>query len=468
MSSLHPPQGPDPLRGRTRGRGLPWASMGLLLALATSACNGLGKKGGPEEPPPAPPLGRDLSEGRALLRWSPPKDRVLESLGLEIDSMGAWVALPTETDWEALGPGIALVGGLEPGTYRARIQYGPRVGDQDTEEGGPEALTLPPGEPFTVQAPPERMRFLDLTSDLGLEEPLGLRCALAFPWRSKVDAPTARGDLGDLRGDLENLSHDVLGLALGPVSPIGRYGVVQLERAREVLLRPIDEGEEVELFPMLSPTVLCVVDLRLGLDPDRDALLELRIFDLAHRRYDDEVGVRPVWNRRLLIFEDFVPVDGARLSGDERVDELLRAFRLLLHEAVRDPLLTTYREHIRASGSGLWTDSEAKTRTLEILGSYIPIEHNVELERDLENYGEVEATLLFPRARNAEAAPRGPAADGGAPPSNSGGSRDGGSPNDEAAETSGDDEAVGGPEVAPGDASADRVFPGAPNAGDGS
>lgn len=311
-----------------------------------------------------------------------------------------------------------LFEGVEPGRYRFRVEL---RSERDVLLGTGESPEV------VVDAPENRLRFLDLTADLGLTEPLGLQVLLAFAWPSEPGSPEpgspepgssvagspvaggpapAPSDVASaLRHELERMAPQVLEAAVGGVHPVDLDRLRSVEISRDLLLERAGEataaGSAPALPHSLGAQVLAVVTLLVD-EPVRGAAgqeadtahLGLRLYDVSYRSYQVEQTERKLWNTRPLVFEDSVELDVGGLADGELVGALIAGWRELLAELARDPYVTRYREFLSAhSGPRYWIPAN-QAALLNVLG----LDLDLALQPgQLENFDSVERELLFLR-----------------------------------------------------------------------
>ena len=284
-------------------------------------------------------------------------------------------------DWELVS-GVALeptgfaslvAQPLPPGEYRTRLEW-------LDELGRPVGRATVPGTvPVPIEAP---LRFLGVSEDLGLGEPLGLRLLWAF--RSDSVDP----ERTEFAGDARRIAQLVLDRAAGASYPVDAPHLLAVEDARDLLLGA-SEGERV-LPHALGANALAVVDLRTGSAGSQQAQLGLSLFDLSYRRYQLEQTELRLFNARPLLFEDHVELE-LDPEGNRHVDALLGAWRELLGELENDPYVQQYVAFLTNEGPGPLVGGAAQKELLNLIG--------VELSTagDVENFEAVETDLLFLR-----------------------------------------------------------------------
>jgi len=370
----------------------------LSAALLIGACSSPAPEPpAPVEPavvlPPEPvPVGIE-AEGRlggALVRWRR-GDLSVATAAIAVEPRDpradATVARPDpqyDSAWLDLAPG--------------RYALGLELTDRDGHLVGRDRV-----EGVVVPEPERPLRFLDLGEDLGLEQPIGLQVLLAFSW---PEPDPDESPASALRATVEHFSRQVIETAVGPAQPGDLESLTLFETNRELVLERGAESESERpqlLGHSLGAQALCVVDLGLWGEDMTDAQLGLRLFDVGYRRYQRDQPERPLWNTRLLIFEDHVRIDGLGLADTDPLPALTAAWRELLGQLATDPYVRRYRAFLDRTAEGpLW--EEARQRALlELLGQEL-----AESEDD-ENFETVERDLLFLRTAETGTAPVEPA-----------------------------------------------------------
>lgn len=372
----------------------PPARIAAALVGVLTACQLLAPE---PEPAPVAPVVVDVS-GRGVA--------VADGLLFECDGRGLDAARTSATlerangdeasgwqpvDGVALAPtgfGSFAAGPLEPGRYRARVEWLDELG-RTVGRALVEGEVLPP-----VEAP---KRFLGVSEDLGLGEPLGLR--LLWTFRTDVTDP----ERASFASDARRIAQLVLERAAGPSYSVDAPRLLAVEEARDLLLGA-SEGERV-LPHALGAHALAVVDLCAGPSGTSRAQLGLSLFDLSYRRYQVEQAELRLYNARPLLFEDHVEIELA--PGDEarHVDALLAAWRELLGELETDPYVERYVAFLRAEGPGPLVHGAAQRALLNRIGVAFSTDGSQE------NFELVERHQLFLRAGDEGLLPPGRGAD---------------------------------------------------------